>query len=94
MSLFQEVVWNTEACRHKNIMHYWASFVDAEERLWIVAEPTRIGSVKRLLQEHCAEGIQNEVLVATILRYVLRAVQYLHNNSFIHKYAIVYNFRH
>jgi serine/threonine protein kinase len=53
-------------------------------RLWTVLEPIRLGSVKQIMIENFPLGFNNEALIATILRDVLRAVQYLHNNNCIH----------
>ena len=79
---------NTMLCRHENILQYWQTFVDDEERLCVITEPVRVGSVRRILDEHYTHGFQNEIIVATILRELLKAVQYLHDHNYIHKYGI------
>jgi serine/threonine-protein kinase OSR1/STK39 len=76
-------------CKHENILQYWQSFVDDEERLWVITEPVRVGSVRRLMDEHFQNGLQNEIIVATILRDLLCAVQYMHDKNYIHKYVVL-----
>lgn len=73
---------NISQLRHRNIVPYFASFVE-NERFWTVTLPLKAGSCKSLLKTHCPNGF-SETIVATILKYVLRAVAYLHDTFKIH----------
>ncbi|KAJ3191398.1 hypothetical protein HK101_007810 [Irineochytrium annulatum] len=75
-------VRNATLCRHPCILPYFASFVE-NERLWTVTLPVRGGSCMRIMEKRFPEGF-SEVAVATILREVLHAVIYLHQNHMIH----------
>ncbi|TPX37032.1 hypothetical protein SmJEL517_g00826 [Synchytrium microbalum] len=73
---------NTALCRHANILPYHISFVESE-RLWTVTYPMKLGSCRGLMKKSFPTGFA-EPVVATILKEVLRALSYLHENYFIH----------
>ncbi|TPX44622.1 hypothetical protein SeMB42_g02198 [Synchytrium endobioticum] len=74
--------YNTALCKHPNILPYYLSFVE-HERLWTVTAPMKLGSCRGLMKKTFPDGF-TEVVAATILREVLKAVVYLHENYFIH----------
>ncbi|EDV29398.1 uncharacterized protein TRIADDRAFT_49613 [Trichoplax adhaerens] len=59
-------------CNHTNVTNYYTTFVVKEE-LWLVM---------RLL---AGAGILDEVVIATLLRDVLKGLEYFHNNNQIHR---------
>nr|KAJ3422958.1 hypothetical protein HK105_005307 [Polyrhizophydium stewartii] len=75
-------VSNTRMCKHPSILPYYLTFVE-NERLWSVTCPIRPGTCSGILKNHFPSGF-SEVIVATILKEVLRAVQYMHQNFTIH----------
>lgn len=75
-------VMNTCMCRHPNILPYLTSFIE-NERLWNVTYPVRAGSCRLIMKTGFEDGF-SEVCVATILKEVLRAIQYLHEKRMIH----------
>ncbi|RKO89393.1 kinase-like domain-containing protein [Blyttiomyces helicus] len=75
-------VRNTNLCKHPNILPYWTTFVE-NERLWTVTMPMRAGSCRKIMKTSFPEGF-TETIVATILKEVLRAIVYLHENHMIH----------
>ncbi|KAJ3019050.1 hypothetical protein HKX48_002402 [Thoreauomyces humboldtii] len=75
-------VRNTNLCKHKNILPYWTTFVETE-RMWNVTCPMKAGSFRNIMQNHFPQGL-GEVVVATVLREVLNAIVYLHDNRMIH----------
>jgi serine/threonine protein kinase len=80
-----DIVRNAGTCSHPNILKYNTSFLDNDNmRLISVVEPIRLGSMKKILNEHFPSGIHNEVLIASILREILHGIDYLHENNFIH----------
>ncbi|KAJ1564886.1 hypothetical protein HK405_013707, partial [Cladochytrium tenue] len=76
-------VRNTALCRHPNILPYFVSFVE-NERLWSVTLNVAPGSCRGILRDAFPTGFVDDAVVATVLRDVLYALQYLHANSMIH----------
>ena len=83
--------------RHANILPNLLSFLEGDE-MWSVTYPQTgaylayqvlimKGTLKEILKTHFAEGF-NEVAVATILKDVLKGLQYIHGNNMIHKYVL------
>ncbi|KAI8611561.1 kinase-like domain-containing protein [Chytriomyces sp. MP71] len=75
-------IQNSRQCLHKNILPYFTSFIE-NERLWSVTLPVATGSCRGIMKDHFPNGF-DEAVVATILREVLNAVIYLHENHMIH----------
>ncbi|KAI8821857.1 kinase-like domain-containing protein [Fimicolochytrium jonesii] len=75
-------VKNTNQCHHRNILPYWTTFVE-NERMWNVTCPMQAGSFRNIMRNHFQEGF-SEPVVATILRELLKAIVYMHDNMLIH----------
>ncbi|KAI9026159.1 kinase-like domain-containing protein [Hyaloraphidium curvatum] len=73
---------NAFLCQHEYILPYLCSYVE-DGCLWTVSPPVRAGSCRSLLEEHFPGGF-GEVTVATILRKLLLALSYMHDNSMVH----------
>ncbi|KNC96523.1 STE/STE20/FRAY protein kinase [Spizellomyces punctatus DAOM BR117] len=75
-------VRNTNLCKHRNILPYWTTFVE-NERMWNVTYPMRAGTFRNIMRNHIHEGFSDTV-VATVMREVLKAIIYMHDNRMIH----------
>ena len=72
------------SCKHPNVINYYCSFVD-ETDLWLVMPILEAGSLEDVLKKKFKNGIKDEVLIATILREVLKGLQYFHDCGQIHR---------
>ncbi len=75
-------VRNSCSLRHPNILPYYKCFVE-NERLWIVTIPMKLGSIRNILNKEYKTGF-SEVVVATLLREVLKGLDYLHIQESCH----------
>ncbi|VDK86848.1 unnamed protein product [Litomosoides sigmodontis] len=89
--LFHEI--NAMAlCMHPNVVMYHTSFVVGEE-LWVVMRLLNCGSmldilkrrVKAMGKEAASSGVLDEVTIATVLKEVLRGLEYFHSSGQIHR---------
>jgi serine/threonine-protein kinase OSR1/STK39 len=65
------------SCRHKNVVSYFVSFIDASD-LWLVMPLLGGGSVGDVLKYKFKTGIKDEIVIATILREVVQGLNYFH----------------
>ena len=65
-------------------MNYHVSFMH-EKDLWIVMPFIEGGSMRSLLNERFKDGIQDEILLASILKMILEGLAYLHSLSIVHR---------
>uniref|UniRef100_A0A7S1J7P2 Protein kinase domain-containing protein n=1 Tax=Eutreptiella gymnastica TaxID=73025 RepID=A0A7S1J7P2_9EUGL len=71
-------------CSHPNIITYYTSFIK-ENELWLVMELLEGGSVYDIMRTNFPNGLQDEDLIAAILKQVLQGMCYFHECLHIHR---------
>lgn len=81
--LRQEVsFWSSSA--HPNVVGYYGSFIDGSI-IYILMEYCSAGSIYDIMRFGFPRGFSDEIIIATILKSVLNALNYIHTNGQIHR---------
>lgn len=67
-------------CFHPNVVNYFVSFISGSE-VWLVMPVFEGGSMFDALQRKFSTGLNDEMVLASVLREVLVGLQYLHANG-------------
>lgn len=76
-------------CKHPNLITFYQAFVVKKE-VWLVMKLLGHGSVLNLIKHRektnqNKQGVFDEIAIATMLKDVLKAIEYLHRNGHIHR---------
>ena len=71
----------TRLLKHTNLLPFLSCFVD-KNNLWIISPHFELGSASKISKPY---GIEDEIMLAYIIRGVLTALDYLHVRALIHR---------
>jgi serine/threonine-protein kinase OSR1/STK39 len=69
---------------HPNVVRFLCSFV-VEREIWLVMPLLAGGSCADIMKRNFPQGLNDEVLIATILRDTLKGLLYFHKDGRIHR---------
>ena len=70
--------------QHPNIVGYYGSFMSGSV-IYLLMEYCAAGSIYDIMRFNYPQGFKDEILIATFLKGVLSALQYIHSNGQIHR---------
>ncbi|TSQ23931.1 STE20-related kinase adapter protein alpha [Bagarius yarrelli] len=79
----QEEIHVSKLFHHPSILPYKSIFI-SENQLWVITPFMAYGSARDLISTHFTHGL-NELAIAYILLGVLRALEYIHHNGYVHR---------
>ncbi|KAM9456888.1 STE20-related kinase adapter protein alpha isoform 1-T1 [Clarias gariepinus] len=79
----QEEIHVSKLFHHPSILPYKSIFI-SENELWVITPFMAYGSARDLISTHFTHGL-SELTIAYILLGVLRALEYIHHNGYVHR---------
>ena len=69
---------------HPNLVKYYGSFISDKE-LWVVSELLDCGSLNHIISQLFPNGLVDETLIATIVKFILKFLVHFHKNCQIYR---------
>ncbi|OHT10654.1 STE20/SPS1-related proline-alanine-rich protein kinase [Tritrichomonas foetus] len=75
-------LWSS--CHHPNLVKYYGSFIE-KSKLYIITEYMDQGSIYEMIRFGFHRGIPKENIIAAVLKEILKALFYFHENRQMHR---------